>query len=190
MTPGTLRTWLDSDGIIRSEVDLVVGELLDRPDLVKVLIDRIAIEDRAGTFYGSWVLDHLMRRRLEYLLPHMEKFTDLLVSLKNESCIRSLAHVCEMLCTAYFKKRDQRFIKGISDGQLERIMTVCFDWLISPMNTAPKVFAMGCLYHLGSKFDWVRPELQAILEESMAQGSTGYRSRAKKTLEMLSRSDP
>src|SRR5690606_30236146 len=190
MSPETLRTWLDSDRITRSEVDLLVGQLLGRPALVMVLIEEIAIGDREGNFYGSWVLDHLMRRKLEHLLPHMEEFTILLISLKNESCIRPLAHVCEMLCTAYFKKGDPRFVGGITDEQLERIMTVCFDWLISPMNMAPKVFAMGCLYHLGSKFDWVRPELRAILEATMEQGSSGYRGRAKKTLEMLARSDP
>ncbi len=190
MTPAELRVWLDSKGITRSEVDLLVGQLMDHPGLIKDLIEEIAHGDEEGNFYGSWVLDHLLRRKLEYILPHMERFTVLLAMLKNESCIRPLAHVCEMLCHAYFEKKELRFVGAISDVQLERIMTVCFDWLISPMNMAPKVFAMSCLYHLGSKFDWVRPELRAILEASMAKGSSGYRNRAKKTLEMLSRSDP
>lgn len=128
-----------------------------------------------------------MRKKLEYLLPFFDDFANRLGELRTESCIRPMAHVCEMVCMAYFKKKDPAFVQQITDGQLEQIMTVCFDWLISPMNMAPKVFSMTSLYYLGFKFKWVHPELKLILEDSFAVGTTGYQNRAKKTLDKLAR---
>ena len=92
-----------------------------------------------------------------------------------------------MVCEAYFKKKDPTFLKTVTNNQLEKIMTACFDWLIGPMNIAPKVFAMSSLYYLGFKFDWVHPELKQVLEDNYPNGTSGYRNRAKKTLDKLAR---
>ena len=92
-----------------------------------------------------------------------------------------------MVCEAYFKKKDPVFTQNITDDQLEKIMTSSFDWLIGPMNMAPKVFSMTSLYYLGLKFNWVHPELKLVLEDSYAEGSTGYQNRAKKTLDKLAK---
>jgi hypothetical protein len=98
-----------------------------------------------------------------------------------------MAHVCEMICEAYFKKKDPVFVKNITDDQLEKLMICCFDWLIGPLNIAPKVFAMTSLYYLGLKFPWVHPELKQVLLDTYANGSTGYQNRAKKTLDKLAK---
>lgn len=190
MTAEELHSALKAGRMSRSEVDALVQRLLDHPALVGELIDHISIEDGKGSFQAGWVLDHLLRHKPTYLLPHMEKFTLILASLKNESCIRPLAHSCEMVCTRYFKNLDPRFVQTLTDQPLERILSASFDWLISPMNTGPKVFAMGCLYHLGTKYPWVHPQLRGISGESMAQESIGYGVRAKKTLQMLARTGP
>ena len=92
-----------------------------------------------------------------------------------------------MVCEAYFKKKNPDFVQNITDDQLEKMMSSCFDWLIGPMNIAPKVFSMTCLYYLGLKFDWVHPELKQVLEDSYATGTIGYKNRAKKTLDKLAK---
>lgn len=190
MNPVVLTARLNVGRLSRADVEKMVGELLDSPQCVKVLLEEILNGGREGHFHASWVLDRLMRRKLEYLLPHIEEFTLLLPQLKNESCIRCLSHICEMLCTAPFEKDGDRYRQGIDQGQWERILTVCYDWLIAPMGIAPKVFAMTSLYHLGLKFPWVHPELKAVLEDSYAKGSSGYQNRAKKTLGLLARTAP
>lgn len=171
----------------KAQVDLLVSELVDHPKLAKSLFQEVLLEDSKGTFNASWTFDQLMRKKLENLLPFVDDFAAKLSDLRTESCIRPMAHVCEMVCIAYFKKKDPVFVKNVTDNQLERMMTVCFDWLISPMNMAPKVYSMTSLYYLGLKFDWVHPELKLILEDSFAKGSTGYQNRAKKTLDKLAR---
>jgi len=174
----------------RAGVDRLVGELLGSPGAVEMLLEEIRNGEGEGHFQASWVLDHLLRKRLDQLLPHMREFTLLLPGLKNGSCIRCLSHTCEMLCIAAFKKRLAPFREGIDHGQWERIMVASFDHLIGPLGMAPKVFAMTSLYYLGLEFPWIHPELRAVLEATYASGSIGYRNRAKKTLALLDRTAP
>ncbi|RDY61263.1 hypothetical protein [Flagellimonas nanhaiensis] len=187
MTEAQLHAALSSGRISKAQVDLLVSELTLQPELTKALFNEILLEDKEGTFNASWTFDHLMRKKLVYLLPIFDEFIKGLSLLKSESCIRPLAHVCEMVTEAYFKKKDPVFVKNVSDDQLEKIMTLCFDWLISPMNMAPKVFSMTSLYYLGLKFDWVHLELRLVLEDTFASGTAGYQNRAKKTLDKLAK---
>ncbi len=185
MTEKELFPILNSGRLSKPQIDQLVGNLVKQPQLAKILFEAIFVEDQQGTFNASWAFDHLMRKKLEYILPFFNDFANRLAELRTESCIRPMAHVCEMVCMAYFKKKDPAFTQHITDSQLEQIMTVCFDWLISPMNIAPKVFSMTSLYYLGQKFDWVHPELKQVLQDTYADGTPGFRSRAKKTLDKL-----
>ena len=185
MTAEQLHTALHSGRLSKADVDQLVGELMLQPNMVKPLLKEILVEEREGTFNASWTFRHLMQQKLDYLLPFLNEFTELLGNLTSEATIRAMACVCEMVCIAYFKKKDPTFKKNVIDEQLEKIMTACFDWLISDMNMAPKVFSMTCLYYLGLKFDWVHPELRQVLEDTYATGTTGYQNRAKKTLDKL-----
>ncbi len=185
MTKEELHLSLHSGRLFKDDVDQLVDELILQPNLVGALLKEISIEEKEGTYNASWTFRHLMEKKLDYLLPFFNEFTEMLGNLKCESTIRAMACVCEMVCVAYFKKKDPAFQKNVTDEQLEKIMTACFDWLISDMNMAPKVFSMTSLYYLGLKFDWVHPELRQVLEDTYAAGTTGYQNRAKKTLDKL-----
>jgi hypothetical protein len=185
MTEQQLYIALRSGRLSKEKINDLVDELSKNPLLAKPLFQEVLQEDKAGDFNASWTFDHLMRKNLEFLVPILDDFTTGLSELRSDSCIRPIAHVCEMLCIAYFKKKDVVFQKHISDIHLEKILAACFDWLISPISVAPKVFSMTSLYYLGQKFDWVHPELRQVLEDTYASGSTGYKNRAKKTLDKL-----
>jgi len=187
VTEEELHIVLHSGRISKSQINGLVDQLMKEPQLAQMLYEEVLLEDKEGTFNASWTFDHLMRKKLTYLLPFFEDFVNGLSELQTESCIRPIAHVCEMVCEAYFKKKDPVFTQNITDDQLEKIMTSSFDWLIGPMNMAPKVFSMTSLYYLGLKFNWVHPELKLVLEDSYAEGSTGYQNRAKKTLDKLAK---
>ncbi len=187
MTEAQLHIRLNSGRLSKAKIEQLVMELEQEPELAKALFKEVLREDKEGDFNASWTFDHLMRKKLVYLVPIMDEFTNGLNQLQSESCIRPIAHVCEMISKAYFDKKDAFFRENITDDQLERIMAACFDWLISPMNVAPKVFSMTSLYYLGMKFDWVHPELKLVLEDTMASGTVGYQNRGKKTLDMLAK---
>ncbi|NAY90643.1 hypothetical protein GTQ34_01820 [Muricauda sp. JGD-17] len=185
MTEAQLHSTLNSGRLSKAKIERLVTELEQEPSLTKRLFQEVLREDKEGDFNASWTFDHLMRKKLVYLIPFMDDFTEGLAQLQTDSCIRPMAHVCEMVCVTYFKKKDAFFHKHVSDGHLEKILTACFDWLISPINVAPKVFSMTSLYYLGFKFDWVHPELKLVLENTIGSGTAGYKNRAKKTLDML-----
>ncbi len=185
MTKNELHISLHSGRLSKANVDHLVDELILQPELVGPILQEILVEEQEGTFNASWTFRHLMQSKLDYLLPFLNEFTKMLGGLKSEATIRSMACVCEMVCLAYFKKKDLAFQKNVTDEQLEKIMTACFDWLISDMNMAPKVFSMTSLFYLGLKFDWIHTELRQVLEDTYASGTTGYQNRAKKTLDKL-----
>lgn len=185
LTQQQLHNILHSRRLSKAEIDLLVARIVAQPTLTGALLQEVFEEDKNGTFNASWTFDHLMRKRLSYLLPIFEPFVQGLGQLTSASCIRPMAHVCEMVTEAYFTTKATAFQNTITEEQLEKILTVCFDWLIGDHKVAAKVFAMTSLYHLGKKFMWVHPALKQVVEDTMATGSAGYRHRAKKTLDML-----
>jgi hypothetical protein len=185
MTISELQNRLTSGRLSKEKIIVLVEELLKQPKLVKTLLDTIWIEDKEGTFNASWVFDHLMRKKLDYLLPYMIDFTGGLEGLQSESCIRPIAHVCELITVARYKKKNIKYLNSISPKSLEQMVSACFDWLIGSRKVAAKVFAMTSLLHLGTEFKWIHPELKPILENSVNSGTAGYKFRALKTLEEL-----
>lgn len=186
MNKATLLNKLASGRHSKTEVEVLVAELMEHPDLVETLLEAVAIEDKEGTFNASWTLDHLLRLKLLYILPFIGQFCALLPKLRSESCLRSMAHISELLAIAQYKKVAHVQPNDITEQQWEIIATACFDWLIGNHKVATKVFAMTSLYYLGFKFSWIHKELRAYLEQTIAQGSSGYQNRAKKTLSKLS----
>jgi hypothetical protein len=73
---------LTSGRISKDRVDTLVGVLVHQPELVKKLFQLVLLEDGTGDFYASWTFDHLMRKKLEYLLPIFDVFVDGLSELK------------------------------------------------------------------------------------------------------------
>lgn len=185
MTEQQLHATLNSGRLSKVRIEQLVAKLEHHPELTLSLLNKVFEEDKLDVFNASWVFDHLLRKRLVYLLPHFEEFTLGLAEMKSESCIRPMAHICQMVTEAYFEKKDETFLQTITPNQLERVMTACFDWLIGPHKIAAKVFSMTSLFHLGKQFEWVHPELKLVLEETIANGTSGYKNRAGKTLDKL-----
>lgn len=185
MTKEQLHLGLNSGRLSKNQILELVDELLHTPHLVGELLKVIWIEDKKNEFNASWVFDHLMRKNLDLILPFIKDFANGLENLEFESCIRSMAHVCELLVLAKYKKKNPKYIAGLSSGVLENIVSTCFDWLIGSQKVAAKVFTMTSLLYLGTEFKWIHPELKSILEKSITTGTVGYKNRALKTLKAL-----
>ena len=48
---------------------------------------------------------------------------------------------------------------------------------------------MTSLYLLGNKFEWIRPELQMILEQNYSLGSAAYKARARQILVLINKNN-
>jgi len=185
LTSAQLHSTLTSGRLSKKQVTVLVEELTNYPELVGTLLEAIWIEDSNNSFNASWTFDHLMRKKLDYILPFIKEFTNGLENLNSESCIRSIAHVCELIVLRRYKKKDSCYQENITKNSLELIVSACFDWLIGSKKVAAKVFAMTSLLYLGTEFKWIHPELRPILENTIHSGTVGYKYRAKKTLEIM-----
>ena len=169
----------------RDELVTSITKSSSAVDLTGHLLQLVFEEDKTDLWQSSWVFDNVMRKNLSLLLPHIDLFCGKLASLKSESVLRPMAHTCELLVLHYFVKKNPEYLKSLKISNLEKIAEVCFDWLIGEHKVASKVFAMTSLFHLGSKFDWIRPELKSVIEQQIHQGTAGFKSRGSKTLKLL-----
>jgi hypothetical protein len=134
---------------------------------------------------ASWVLDIVAGNDLAMIFPHLDIFIKGLGTVQNESVMRPLARITEKILTALDSGNDALPANFPDENQHELLLAAAFKWLIGPHKTATKVFAMRCLYFLGKSAPWVHDELCGILKQQYADGSSGYKARARDTLKRL-----
>lgn len=158
---------------------------LDRPETISLLLE-VAFENNDHiSDKAIWVVEYTVKQNIRLLFPHLNVFTKNLCLVKREPGIRPMAKMCELLMLDYYSNKETESKKLLTPGQLEKIATACFDWLIGQHKVAPKAHSMTCLYLLGRDFDWIHPELKMVIEQNYASGSSGYKARARKILAKL-----
>ncbi|MGD1946283.1 MAG: hypothetical protein ACFB0A_08505 [Croceivirga sp.] len=186
MTSEELEQRLYAERMDKTKIDSLVVQLLEFPELVGNLLNATLKQDKSKeNFNACWALEHLMRKRLDYLLPHIDRLIALLPQITWESSIRPIARILEALNEAFFIKKEATFISSITLEHQEIMTEVCFDWLIGEHKVATKVFAMTSLFYLGERFQWIRPELKSVLELQIIDGTAGFKNRGTKTLSLL-----
>ena len=166
----------------RMEMALLISE---NPHLIDPLFEIATIDDSQISSRACWILEFTARENLPFIFPHLNTFTGILYVLKRESSIRPIAKICELLMLAYFKEENHTIKKVLTEDHLEKITAACFDWLIGKYKVAPKAYSMTSLFLLGTKYDWIHPELKMILEQNFADGSAAYKARARMTLSKI-----
>lgn len=159
--------------------------VLKHPETFEELLQFAFKNDPEISHKANWVLEFVCLEKLELLFPHLDYFFEKLPSVKEDSSVRPLAHICELLCIQYYKEKESAFQKYFSEKHKETLIEVCFDWLITQQKVACEVRAMTCLYELGTEKDWIHPELKTVLEQNIHSSSAGYKSRGRKILQKL-----
>lgn len=159
--------------------------VLQDQKLFKHLIEIAFDETNDAAVKVSWVLDFVMRERLEWLYPHLDYFTDNISKSKHDSIVRPMAKICENLALTYNSKKPSEIRKHLTKKHIEKIIETGFDWMITDQKVAVKAYTMETLYQFGKEFDWVHDELKLIIQQSIMDGSAGYKSRGKKILQRL-----
>ncbi len=136
---------------------------------------------------AAWVVEFIYREQLAYLYPHLNYFFENLPGATKDQIVRPMAHLCELLSRAYYKKKDPQLIDLLSETHKIKMTECSFDWLIGDQKVACKVRAMTALYLLGTEFDWIHPELEQIIRQNIHNGSAGYKARGRHILENISK---
>lgn len=144
-------------------------------DLIRFSFDAADLDSHKA----CWILEFVAYERVSWLQPHLDFICSHLGILKDESAIRPIAKICQLLVTSHFNKDSEIILSQI---QLQQITEACFDWLINDTKVAPKAYSIRTLYALGKHFDWIHPELKIIIDKEYSQQSPAYKAVAKQIL--------
>jgi len=162
--------------------------LLSQPDLIPKLLDILFKVDDKISCRAAWVYEFMCGANLTASLPYLEEFTSQMSKVHLDPAVRPVAKICEYLASAYYEKADDAVKRHLLPKHRERIVAVCFDWLMADGKVAPKAYAMHTLFLLGSEYDWIYPELKIILERDYPLQSSGFKARARHILKKIKHS--
>ncbi|WP_158973449.1 adenylosuccinate lyase [Cellulophaga sp. L1A9] len=182
MTTDALYKTLNSVNHSREKRAEMATLVSTNPYLIAPLLEIAFTTDDPISCKASWVLEFSAKENLPYLFPYLNLFTANLATVHLDSSVRPMAKICEYLTKSYFSKTPNNTQKALTKKHLEKITSVCFDWLISDQKVAAQAYAMTSLLLLGEKFKWILPELKVILEKNYPEGSAAYKARARLTL--------
>ena len=168
--------------------------VIQNPELFPIVLDLVFDVDDKASYRAAWLLEFVAREDLDTILPlfpknamyyldtilpHLDRITSEMHKVHKDSAVRPIAKICEYLIEAYYSRHDNKTKAFLKPEHKEKIVELCFDYLITDKPIAPQAYAMNILYLLGNDYDWIHPELIQVLEKNYATGSKGYKARAR-----------
>lgn len=160
----------------------------ENPHLIPILIEISKDDIDPISCKASWVLEFLIKKKLEFIFPYIDTFTHSLSSLTLESSIRPASKICSLLAENQYSSKTSLSKRILTKQHLNTIAEAAFDWLIGDHKVAPKAYSMTTLLLLGKNITWIHPELKLILKQNYENGSAAYKARARMTLKALEKS--
>ncbi|ABQ03460.1 hypothetical protein [Flavobacterium johnsoniae] len=158
-------------------------DVLENPYLFNELISICFSPEDKNNHKACWILEFVSYEELLWLQPHLDFFFSNLKVLKDESSIRPIAKVVQLLVKSHYKK-DENSIH-LSEKNLQDCIEASFDWLINDVKVATKAYSIRTLYVLGNHYDWIHPELQIILNKDYGDHSAAYKAVAREVLKKI-----
>lgn len=162
--------------------------VINNPDLVPKLLEILFMVDDKISPRAAWVFEFMCSENLEAIIPFLDLFTENMHKVHLDSAVRPVAKVCEYLAKAYYSKNDNKIKHNLLPKHKEKIIEVCFDYMINDEKIAPKAYSMNTLFLFGRDYDWIHPELVLILERDFQMQSSGFKARAKHILKKVKKS--
>ena len=160
----------------------------ENPHLIPILIEISKDDIDPISCKASWVLEFLIKKKLEFIFPYIDSFLCSLSSLTFESSIRPASEICMLLVEHHYSVKSSLSKRILTKQHLNTIAEAAFDWLIGDHKVAPKAYSMTTLLLLGENITWIHPELKLILNQNYENGSAAYKARARMTLKALEKS--
>lgn len=161
--------------------------VLAQPELIPQLLEILFMVDDKISCRAAWVFEFMCGERIEAIVPHLDYFTENIHKVKLDSAERPVAKICECIAKAYYSNESNAVKNALQTKHQERIIEVCFDWMINDAKIAPKAYSMVTLFLFGKDHDWIHPELTMILERDFQEQSAGYKARARHILKKVKR---
>ncbi|MDB9960563.1 adenylosuccinate lyase [Oceanihabitans sp.] len=153
--------------------------VIENPDLIPKLLKILFMVDDKISPRAAWVFEFMCDKHLEEAIPYLDDFTENMHKVHLDSAVRPVAKVCEYLVKAYYSKSANRIQTELLPKHRQKIIEVCFDYMINDEKIAPKAYSMNSLFLLGKDYNWIHPELVLILERDFQMQSSGFKARAR-----------
>lgn len=176
---------LENDSDRLKHRDELVLATLKNPKFVNILLTNMENIENENAAFSSRILELACKEKLGIIVPQLDTFCDLLPKVRHGAVIRCCAKLCELLALAYFRKNDIGFSSVLEEHHLEKIIEAGFDWMITDQKTAVKAYTMQTLYLLGTKYDWIHPELVLNIEKDIPTATIGYVNRGRKVIKAI-----
>ena len=161
----------------------VSKEILENPSLFSELILICFSQEDKNNHKACWILEFVSYEELLWLQPHLDFFCSNLKVLKDESSLRPIAKVVQLLVKSHYKKGENCI--NLSEENLQNCIEASFDWLINDVKVATKAYSIRTLYILGNHYEWIHPELKNIIEKDFGDHSAAYKAVAKEVLKKI-----
>ena len=132
---------------------------------------------------ACWILEFIVYEELIWLQPYTDFFFENIKHLKDESALRPIAKIIQLLLASHYKKKENSIL--LSEENLQNIIETSFDWLINDTKVATKAYSIRTLYILGKQYNWIHPELQIILSKDYPNHSAAYQAVAREVLKKI-----
>lgn len=167
----------------------ITSAIIQNPELFPDLLAITFETDYKLHHKAAWTLELVLERKLNWILPHIDYFTQNIHQLKHESAIRPIAKICKWIAEAYAKKHIYEFYHTLNQEHMEHIVEAGFDWMITDTKVATKAYTMDTLYYFGSlpiaNFEWIHTELKNIILQKTNEESSAYKAHARQILQLL-----
>ncbi|RZJ65639.1 MAG: hypothetical protein EOO50_12885, partial [Flavobacterium sp.] len=153
-----LKQQIENSTAHRPIRDLISSHVLENPEAFPELLDLALDVSGKNHHKACWNLELVLEKKLDLIVPYLDKFCDALESFPDESSLRSISKICLFIAQKEFPSKG----KGnfATDEQLQKIASATFDWLISESKVATKAYSMRALFLLGKRYDWIYPDLK------------------------------
>lgn len=159
--------------------------VISNPDLIPRVLDILFEVDDKRSSKAAWLLEFVARENLDVILPYLDRFTSNMHKVHLDPAVRPVAKICEYLIEAYYHKSKNHTKDYLQPKHKEKIIELCFDYMISNQKVAVKAYSMNSLFLLGKEYDWIHPELSMILERDFNSASAAFKARARHLLKKL-----
>lgn len=164
----------------KAHMKMICGLLMKNDQLFPLVFEIIRQGDAQSAMRAAWLLSNLYDLEAEALLPYQQQMIQAVLATESDSVRRSLLRVIE---SGNLSDQDD-------DEQLGRLFDACLRWMVSESHAiAVRCNAMQVLYRICLIEPELAPEVILNIETLIAHGSAGFRSRGKKIIAALKKSD-
>ncbi|WP_317164448.1 adenylosuccinate lyase [Oceanihabitans sp. IOP_32] len=150
----------------------------------KLLEIMFRVNDKASS-RAAWVFEFVCNQNIDLIIPYLDTFTKNIHKVHLDSAVRPVAKICEYIAKAFTAKTNNAIKQALTPLYKERIIALCFDYMINDEKVAAKAYSMSTLFLLGKDDAWVYPELTRILKEDYSKQSAAFKARARQILKKI-----